>query len=267
MIWRRSSPSPRPRRPRRRRRRVVLRRQRPIGTESRCLGPVDLRPGSLSWGHITATPKPGWCDTDVAAPVGAALGVPVAIDTHVRAAAIGEQRWGDHRRRANVVLRHDRHRDRRRRHRSTGSCSTDGGTPRWVTSPSPTISPPTRSPGTCPCRRLLGGTGQRSGTGGRRSGPPAPARGPRGLGVGGPARRVGPGQRGPGPVSRSDRGRRRRSQHPGLLAQVRVEMAAQIAATSPCRPSTSSSSPRPSAAAPASWGPSPWLRVPGDRVT
>jgi fructokinase len=57
-------------------------------------GPVDLRPGSPTWGHITTTPKPGWSGTDVAGPIGAALGVPVAFDTDVGAAAVGEQRWG-----------------------------------------------------------------------------------------------------------------------------------------------------------------------------
>src|SRR5204863_470567 len=45
-------------------------------------------------GHITATPKRGWSNTDVAGPIGAALGVPVAFETDVGAAAAGEQRWG-----------------------------------------------------------------------------------------------------------------------------------------------------------------------------
>jgi fructokinase len=59
-----------------------------------CFGPVDLRPGSPTWGSITTTPKPGWADTDVAGVVGAGLGVPVAFDTDVNAAALGEHRWG-----------------------------------------------------------------------------------------------------------------------------------------------------------------------------
>jgi fructokinase len=59
-----------------------------------CFGPVDLREGSPTWGHITTTPKPGWADTDVAGPLGAALNVPVAFDTDVNAAAVGEWRWG-----------------------------------------------------------------------------------------------------------------------------------------------------------------------------
>ena len=59
-----------------------------------CFGPVDLRPGSPAWGSITTTPKPGWADTDVAGVVGGELGVPVAFDTDVNAAALGEHRWG-----------------------------------------------------------------------------------------------------------------------------------------------------------------------------
>ena len=57
-------------------------------------GPVDLRPDSPSWGHITTTPKAGWGNTDLAGPIGEALGVPVAFDTDVNAAALAEHRWG-----------------------------------------------------------------------------------------------------------------------------------------------------------------------------
>jgi fructokinase len=54
-----------------------------------CFGPVDLAKG-----RITTTPKVGWADTDVAAPVASALGVPVAFETDVGAAGVGEARWG-----------------------------------------------------------------------------------------------------------------------------------------------------------------------------
>jgi fructokinase len=57
-------------------------------------GPIDARRSSPTWGHITTTPKPGWAGTDVAGALGHALGVPVAFDTDVNAAALGEQRWG-----------------------------------------------------------------------------------------------------------------------------------------------------------------------------
>jgi fructokinase len=57
-------------------------------------GPIDVRRSSPTWGRITTTPKPGWADTDVVAALGLALDVPVAFDTDVNAAALGEQRWG-----------------------------------------------------------------------------------------------------------------------------------------------------------------------------
>lgn len=57
-------------------------------------GPVDLRPGSPTWGYITSTPKPGWRDTDVARRLGRRLGVPVGFDTDVNGAALAEGRWG-----------------------------------------------------------------------------------------------------------------------------------------------------------------------------
>jgi len=59
-----------------------------------CFGPVDLDRASPTWGHITSTPKPGWADIDVAGTIGRALGVPVAFDTDVNGAALGEYRWG-----------------------------------------------------------------------------------------------------------------------------------------------------------------------------
>lgn len=57
-------------------------------------GPVDLRRDSPTWGHITTTPKPGWSNTDVGQEIQRRLSVPVAFDTDVNAAALGEHRWG-----------------------------------------------------------------------------------------------------------------------------------------------------------------------------
>jgi fructokinase len=53
-------------------------------------GPVELDRTSPRWGFITATPKPGWADCDVAGYLGQALGVPVGLDTDVNAAALAE---------------------------------------------------------------------------------------------------------------------------------------------------------------------------------
>jgi fructokinase len=57
-------------------------------------GPVDLHRGSQRYGFITATPKPGWADTDIVGPLRRAFGVPVAFDTDVNAAALGEGQYG-----------------------------------------------------------------------------------------------------------------------------------------------------------------------------
>ncbi len=63
-------------------------------------GPVDalgigsFGPVDLAGGVITTTPKPGWAHTDVAGEIGRRLGVPLAFDTDVNAAALGEHRWG-----------------------------------------------------------------------------------------------------------------------------------------------------------------------------
>jgi len=53
-------------------------------------GPVARDPAAPDWGHITATPKPGWSETDIAGAVGRALDLPVAFETDVGGAALGE---------------------------------------------------------------------------------------------------------------------------------------------------------------------------------
>lgn len=57
-------------------------------------GPVDLDPDSSTFGHLLHTPKDRWRHVDVAGRLHRALGVPVALETDVNAAAIGEHRWG-----------------------------------------------------------------------------------------------------------------------------------------------------------------------------
>ncbi|RMH02434.1 MAG: ROK family protein [Chloroflexi bacterium] len=57
-------------------------------------GPVDPHPDSPTYGYITTTPKPGWANTPFAGWIKEALGVPVAFDTDVNVAALGEGMWG-----------------------------------------------------------------------------------------------------------------------------------------------------------------------------
>src|SRR4051812_19064442 len=69
-------------------------RLRALGIAS--FGPVDLRPGSPTYGFITSTPKPGWQDTDVVGRLRAAFGdIPIGFDTDVNGAALGEHAWGN----------------------------------------------------------------------------------------------------------------------------------------------------------------------------
>jgi len=56
-------------------------------------GPVDVDPGSPTWGRILATPKPGWSDVGIVAPF-ERFGCPIALDTDVNAAALAEARLG-----------------------------------------------------------------------------------------------------------------------------------------------------------------------------
>lgn len=61
-----------------------------IGT----FGPVEVDHSSPQWGHILATPKAGWSNTDLVGPLVQRLGCPVGLDTDVTAAALAEYRWG-----------------------------------------------------------------------------------------------------------------------------------------------------------------------------
>ncbi|NPV55159.1 MAG: ROK family protein [Anaerolineae bacterium] len=56
-------------------------------------GPLDLNPASKTYGYITTTPKPGWQFTDLCGHIRTALGAPIAFDTDVNAAAVGERVW------------------------------------------------------------------------------------------------------------------------------------------------------------------------------
>jgi len=63
-----------------------------IGVAS--FGPLDPIQGSSTYGYITTTPKPGWSGFDFVGTLKAALNLPIAFDTDVNGAALGEQRWG-----------------------------------------------------------------------------------------------------------------------------------------------------------------------------
>jgi fructokinase len=57
-------------------------------------GPLDLNPSSPTYGYITSTPKPGWAHVNIVGAVQSALDIPVAFDTDVNGAALGEHTWG-----------------------------------------------------------------------------------------------------------------------------------------------------------------------------
>jgi fructokinase len=59
-----------------------------------CFGPIDPQPVSPTFGNITTTPKPGWRNTPIVRPLTETFHVPVAFDTDVNAAAVGEGVWG-----------------------------------------------------------------------------------------------------------------------------------------------------------------------------
>ncbi len=56
-------------------------------------GPLDLHPGSRTYGHIISTVKPGWHGANIAE-LARARGVPLGLDTDVNGAALAEGRWG-----------------------------------------------------------------------------------------------------------------------------------------------------------------------------
>jgi fructokinase len=57
-------------------------------------GPIQLDPAHPDFGHILATPKPGWASAPVAGMLTDGLACPWRIDTDVNGAALAEYRWG-----------------------------------------------------------------------------------------------------------------------------------------------------------------------------
>lgn len=57
-------------------------------------GPIRVAPAASDFGMMLDTPKPGWAGTPVAAYLGERLGLPLALDTDVNAAALAEHAFG-----------------------------------------------------------------------------------------------------------------------------------------------------------------------------
>ncbi len=59
-----------------------------------CFGPLDPNPDSATFGYILPTPKPGWTNANVVGVLRSAFDIPIAFDTDVNGAALGEGSWG-----------------------------------------------------------------------------------------------------------------------------------------------------------------------------
>jgi fructokinase len=68
--------------------------ERPAALGVGAFGPIDLDPDSPSWGTVTATPKAGWRNWPLGPVLAERLQIPVAVDTDVGAAALGESLLG-----------------------------------------------------------------------------------------------------------------------------------------------------------------------------
>lgn len=68
-----------------------------------CFGPIDLRVGSPRFGHMMATPKPGWSGVSILTPLARAFAAPFTLQTDVAAAALAELRLGSGRDAGSLV--------------------------------------------------------------------------------------------------------------------------------------------------------------------
>lgn len=73
---------------------MIKTRQRLDGIGIGSFGPLELNPGDVNFGKITSTPKAGWTYTDIRQRIERETATPVAIDTDVNTAALGEGVWG-----------------------------------------------------------------------------------------------------------------------------------------------------------------------------
>jgi fructokinase len=63
-----------------------------IGVAS--FGPIHLDPRTALFGRLGNTPKPGWAGVDILAPLRNVFDLPIALETDVNAAALGEGGYG-----------------------------------------------------------------------------------------------------------------------------------------------------------------------------
>lgn len=59
-----------------------------------CFGPLDPTPASPTFGFILPTTKPHWSNVNVVGAMRSAFDIPIAFDTDVNGAALGEWTWG-----------------------------------------------------------------------------------------------------------------------------------------------------------------------------
>jgi fructokinase len=57
-------------------------------------GPFDVDPSSLTFGHITTTPKPHWANTNILGMLKEKINLPIAAEMDVVVAGLGEAKWG-----------------------------------------------------------------------------------------------------------------------------------------------------------------------------
>lgn len=83
---------------------AFFRQHRPAAIGIASFGPLDLDPASPTYGHVTATPKPGWSGADLLGAFRRAFDLPLAFELDVNAAALGEYTWVPENRSLNTLV-------------------------------------------------------------------------------------------------------------------------------------------------------------------
>ena len=60
-----------------------------------CFGPIDPKLDSPTYGYITTTPKVKWANYNIIGELKKYFDVPIAFDTDVNGATLGELTWGE----------------------------------------------------------------------------------------------------------------------------------------------------------------------------